>query len=440
LRPGVLLYNPISNEGHLDSWHLLFIETFLIAGWNVVPVSTDPLGMRSKLEGKGLWDHPQLIWPKYSEKARSGLLSKVVDLYQRVHRKVNYLFESTEQRTQRKLAARFLDPQTFKDCVDDVLASHESDVSLVFNMYVDGYLAQSPNWKQTVFLRKSPETGFQEILWTGLCITPEQLQQDDQTVPAYYALPQLRGMCFLEENAKQAHQNYFPDKLFAFLPDITESNLPVHPDPLATHIKKEAAGRKIVFLGGSIGKQKNLSRWIELIFNADPQKWYFVQIGRINHNNLSIQDKLALKTLEKREPENLFAHSEYLPDEASFNAIISESDVIFAVYRDFFRSSNMLSKAAYFEKPILVSAGCLMGERVTKYRIGLAVAPDSTSEIQAGLDAVTQIEGLNANFANYRSVFSRKEFDRALIDFATDCVERSSPLRPAVIPATSAHD
>ena len=151
MRPGVLLYNPISNEGHLDSWHLLFIETFLIAGWNVVPVSTDPLGMRSKLEGKGLWDHPQLIWPKYSEKARSGLLSKVVDLCRRIHKKVNYLFESTEQRTQRNLAARFLDLQTFKDCVDNVLANHESDVSLVFNMYVDGYLAQSPHWKQTIF-------------------------------------------------------------------------------------------------------------------------------------------------------------------------------------------------------------------------------------------------------------------------------------------------
>ena len=81
-----------------------------------------------------------------------------------------------------------------------------------------------------------------------------------------------------------------------------------------------------------------------------------------------------------------------------------------------------------------------MGERVTKYRIGLAVAPDSASEIQAGLDAVTQIEGLKANFANYRSVFSRKEFDRALIDFATGCVERSSPLGLAVVPAASAHD
>jgi hypothetical protein len=121
----------------------------------------------------------------------------------------------------------------------------------------------------------------------------------------------------------------------------------------------------------------------------------------------------------------LYIHADYLPDETSFNAILAGADIIFAVYRDFYRSSNMLSKAAYFEKPILVSSGCLMGERVARYGIGLAVASNSASEILAGLDATLRIDDLQLKFAAYRAVFNRVEFDRNLMNFATGCLQQS---------------
>jgi hypothetical protein len=121
----------------------------------------------------------------------------------------------------------------------------------------------------------------------------------------------------------------------------------------------------------------------------------------------------------------LYIHAEYLPDETSFNAILAGADVIFAVYRDFYRSSNMLSKAAYFEKPILVSAGCLMGERVAKYGIGLTVTSTSASEILTCLDTALHIDDLKSKFAAYRAVFNRGEFDRSLMSFATRCLQQS---------------
>jgi len=424
-RPGVLLYNPISNEGHLDSWHVLFIETFLTAGWKVVPVSTDPQGLRLKLERKGLWQHPQLVWPKGLEEASSSLFKNAFGLCRRGFRKLSQLFDSTEQRTQRALAARFLDPQAFKNDVDRALAQHGSDIGLILNMYVDGYLAQSPSWKGAVFTESASSDILQTIPWAGLCITPERLGENQQTTPDCYALAQYRGTCFLQEDATQAYQHSFPDKNFAFLPDITDTDLPTEPNALAIKIKQRAAGRKIVFLGGSIGKQKNLVQWANLICNADPKKWYFVQIGRISHNNLSKEDEQALAILDQRKPENLYIHAEYLPDETSFNAILADADIIFAVYRDFYRSSNMLSKAAYFEKPILVSAGCLMGERVARYGIGLAVASTSAPEILAGLDATLHIDDLKSKFAAYRAVFNRGEFDRSLMSFATRCLQQS---------------
>ena len=66
----------------------------------------------------------------------------------------------------------------------------------------------------------------------------------------------------------------------------------------------------------------------------------------------------------------------------------------------------MLSKAAYFEKPILVAAGQLMGKRVEHYKIGLAVAQDSASSMYQGLLALDGIENIKDNFGLYRQDFN----------------------------------
>ena len=57
----ILVYNPISNEGHLDSWHVLFVDMLRQAGWRVIAVSTDPRALRAKLLAKGLEPSDALI-------------------------------------------------------------------------------------------------------------------------------------------------------------------------------------------------------------------------------------------------------------------------------------------------------------------------------------------------------------------------------------------
>jgi len=275
-----------------------------------------------------------------------------------------------------------------------------------------------------VFSEAKDSAATASIPWAGLCITPENLsdQQDSQKLPKYYQLAGYQGTCFLDEALLESYRTHYPTKHFEFLPDITETDLPTTPNPLALDIKRQAAGRKIVFMGGSIGKQKNLARWVDVVLTLDPTQWYFVQIGRINLNNLTPADEQALVLLKQRQPANLYIHADYLPDETVFNAIIEVSDVIFAVYRDFYRSSNMLSKAAYFEKPILVADRCLMGDRVTKYEIGLAVPADNAECIQVGLASLLKLEGLATKFANYRADFNSSEFSRRLDTFAKNCL------------------
>jgi glycosyltransferase involved in cell wall biosynthesis len=234
------------------------------------------------------------------------------------------------------------------------------------------------------------------------------------------------GTCLLEDALLVGYQARWPDKQFAYLPDVTETGLPAQPTALATEIKKLAAGRKIVFMGGSIGKQKNIARWLELIQQADSTNWYFVQCGRINKNNLTGEDASAFAVVQSSPPNNLYMHTDYIADELVFNEIISVADFIFAVYKDFFRSSNMLSKAAYFEKPILVANQCLMGDRVKRYGIGLAVPADDTQAIHQGLTALVELPNLSANFSVYRQDFNQDILQKRLICFVEGCLSQAA--------------
>lgn len=449
-RDGILLYNPISNEGHLDSWHVLFIEAFLNAGWAVLAMTSDLTGLQHKLTQKGLLDHQALNLYSISsetiatEAQHSGLFKRLKKIAKWLEtksnlklgqglRKLKGVFQSTEEREHTALALKYLDPQLFSDQVNQVLGQHSKQVSVVFNMHVDAYMPSSSAWQQFGFASPIP--------WMSLCITPDQLltlQADINTLAPYYSKADYRGTCFLNEALLDRYRVRWPDKQFEYLPDITETALPAQPTPLAAQIKQRAAGRQIVFMGGSIGKQKNLAQWVKLIQQADAAQWYFVQLGRLNHNNLTTEDSAALATLQTTAPQNLYSHDAYLPDELAFNDVISVADVIFAVYKDFYRSSNMLSKAAYFEKPILVASNCLMGTRVTQYGIGLAVAADDSQAIHQGLVDLVQLKNLAANFAAYRQDFNQHALQHKLVGFVRACLVDWPPTRSSLATPPSA--
>jgi hypothetical protein len=446
----VVLYNPISNEGHLDSWHVLFIKLLSQAGQAVIALSPDPVSLIQKLQAQGLEQTEALVvlgtagmpstslsgtaplsiaraawlrwqalndkalyqrtWYRAPVQALDFLLKAAHSFYRQARQprvqssiltNTNTITQESYQGTKNKSQAILKEPPSattleskqFYDQVNQVLRLYPGQVNAVFNMYVDAYPTDQSTWINFAFWQDTP--------WFGLCISPTPLP-----TAGYYNVPSYRGTCFLDETVCAAYQQHMPERVFEYLPDIADTNLPGQVTPLAKQILERAANRKIVFMGGSIGKQKNLARWFELIALANPKDWFFVQIGRLNHNNLLPEDQLALANIVKHPLENLWIQPEYLIDERQFNEVIALSSVIFAVYRDFARSSNMLSKAAYFEKPILVAAGLLMGKRVEHYQIGLAVDQDSASSMYQGLLALDSIENIKDNFGLYRQDFN----------------------------------
>ncbi|HEU5408921.1 MAG TPA: hypothetical protein VFU48_14225, partial [Nitrospira sp.] len=261
----------------------------------------------------------------------------------------------------------------------------------LFNMYLDTYKTGAEAWRQFATICRLP--------WGGIRFAPP----GPPPCEGYYSLSTLGGVCFLDETICRAYSASLPEKYFQYLPDITSGELPEHPCLMAEEIICRAAGRKIVFLGGTIVGKKNIAQWSELIARADARRWFFVQVGEIHGNTFSPEDTAAFERLVADPPENLLLHTHYLSDEREFNAIIRMADIIFAVYRNFRNSSNMLGKAACFEKPILVSDGCLMGDRVCHYGIGLAVPHDDVQAMVCALEKLTKDPVPPQNFAACRA-------------------------------------
>ena len=174
-------------------------------------------------------------------------------------------------------------------------------------------------------------------------------------------------------------------------------------------------------MGGTIGKSKNLAQWYDLIQVADASRWYFVQIGEVLRDNLSEEDINALQNIEANHPENLYRHAEYLSQEQDFNAVIQAADIVFAVYRDFKISSNMLGKAARFKKPLVVADDYLMGERVRRYQIGYTALQDDAAGMLQALNRCIDRPPHLCSFQAYEADNSPTAFKEKLFAFLEDC-------------------
>ncbi len=409
--PTILIYNPISGHGHLDSWNALFVSLLLKANWRVIAATPDKADLIARLEIKGQADAPNLQVLDWAVSPRT-LSERVWGRVYRVFKPFLNPFFGSGQATNHH-DPRFLNPDDFAKRLRVFRRQCRWSPAMVFNMYMDMYPTARQSWQLFDSGRSLP--------WAGIRFVPTVDGSE-----GYYHLPSFAGMCFLDEGVRDQYRQTTPGKQFAYLPDITESKVPETPTPLLIEIKQRARGRKIVFLGGTLGGNKNLARWYQLIAAMDSEQWFFVQVGEMFENTLTEEDVRELAKIKVQCPENLFIKLAYLPDEAHFNEIMQASDVIFAVYRDFKISSNMPGKAAAFDKPVVVASGHLMGQRVLQYDIGMTVGQDDVPAMQAALnELIKNPDARRDNFQAYRQDFSLEALGHHFIEFLTDCINNS---------------
>lgn len=231
----------------------------------------------------------------------------------------------------------------------------------------------------------------------------------------------LRSVAVLDEGAVKPMSRIVGNKEVVIFPDLTNEQVPAPGEDesgLANKIKSFARGRPIVCLVGDLRPSKGFEDLTWAAQNESMQDVVFFLGGGLSPE--LADSRYQKMKLDWANMENVFTHFCALTD-TQINAVMSISDLTYAAYRDFPNSSNMLTKVASLKKPIIVSDGYLMAERVREYALGEVVAEGDHDEI------TRTIEGMLAD-GYAADLQSRARWDEyhALhsVDRLPDCFEK----------------
>jgi glycosyltransferase involved in cell wall biosynthesis len=265
--------------------------------------------------------------------------------------------------------------------------------------------------------------------WTGLYFAPRHLRRG-QSYPllrhsfldpcAILHSSNCTSVAVLDEGiAKQIEQQI--RKPTIVFPDFTDAETsPKLDSAILPAILEQARGRKIIGLLGVLAKRKGVLTLIEIAQRSIDRNHFFIFIGQLDRISFSEQELLRLTSFIASNPDNCYFHLERVASEAEFNAAIEICNILFAAYDEFPHSSNLLTKAAIYKKPIIVNEEGCMGERVRNYRLGATVSDrDIEQHLQAIdylLDRHNSFTELQPKFDEYRELHSIFNLRRQLAE------------------------
>lgn len=309
----------------------------------------------------------------------------------------------------------------------DTLAAAEATcglrADLVYFPYLDSYLRFLPFPAIPRFLLNRP--------WSGLYLRNHHHGEAPSLKKSLRLLAKgdallrsdfCRGIGVLDERFIPAMETPGGIRITAY-PDVTQTDLPTDPYPLALEIQRKAAGRTIV---GMIGLERRKG-FLTLLRTAKLARevglaCYFVCAGKIHLAEFTAAEQAEIQLLSEGIPNLHFDPAAgRIPSEADYNSLFGTFRIAWAAYEGFEGSSGTLGKAAAFETPCLATAGECVGSRVETYCLGLTIQEGNASQALAALTrlvARTDLQGnpLSPRFADYREHHSQQRLDRILAD------------------------
>jgi len=246
--------------------------------------------------------------------------------------------------------------------------------------------------------------------WSGLYLHARSFRMPGSPIPFFGGLPcpekiftlkSLRSVAVLDEQAVTPLRRLTGGKLVVAFPDPTEVQLPAKSDPawgLANKMLEFARGRPVVSLVGHLQRTKGLEEFTRAAQDESLRGMVFFLAGEVSWNEIGPESRVAMLSAWEQLP-NVFTHLQRVTDERALNAAMASSDIIFAAYTDFPNSSGILSKAAVFERPVIVSDGYLMAERTRTYQLGEVVKERDVEAIKA---ALRRLGGLDPAAGRFR--------------------------------------
>lgn len=205
-------------------------------------------------------------------------------------------------------------------------------------------------------------------------------------------------------------------KKTAFLPETTSVEVADPPPDLVRHISERKGGLIVVGLLGAIGPRKGIDLLAGVLRNFNTEGFLFVVAGPCDPNEFPASLRNFL-TNEICNYSNVIFSPHSIPSEPEFNAIIKACDILYCAYKGHLHSSNVISKAAAFGKPVLVSGGELMAKRVVEYRLGI-VLPERSAK--ACIDALRKM-GSSMYFREFQET---SKFSQYMEDHSFESLQR----------------
>jgi glycosyltransferase involved in cell wall biosynthesis len=268
---------------------------------------------------------------------------------------------------------------------------------------------------------------FLALPWSGLYIRPATVRNGSAFFDERRVTPQvdrisdddrLKGLAILDEGIREAFERRVRRPTVVF-PDFTDERLPASGEPsqLAQRLRAFAGNRPIVGMFGHLQRSKGLTTFCAAAQNAMLAGLCFAIVGEIDWLDFTADERHALQKCLAESP-NVWTHLARVPEEPQLNALIAECAVLFASYINFPHSSNILTKAAVLRKPIVVSDGLLMAERVRRFRLGEVVPQDDPDAVCTAILKIVQdvdrwIETRQPAWESYRQEHSFRALESA---------------------------
>lgn len=278
-----------------------------------------------------------------------------------------------------------------------VLKKTKQPYDLVFFMSLDQMVYDSPRgWMNKLFAYWIAQAF--PWKWTGLLfdLGPVKGKAYQSTI---FNAKNCTGIFSLDEYQAKDITNTLGKPCTA-LPDVTNDVSPNMDWEVIKEIQEKANGRAIVSLLGALQRRKGLLPYLKAIHQNTNEQLFFVLAGKLYKEGFSEEEWKEVNQLIELLPSNAYTYLAHIPDEATFNALVKQSSVIYAAYINFPNSSGLVSKAALYHKPIIVSKGFLMDKKVNQYQTGISIPQENSHEI---VRAIEQLSSQNIKESSHEN-------------------------------------
>ncbi len=245
--------------------------------------------------------------------------------------------------------------------------------------------------------------------WSGIYFNPApyRLKQLKLNVDPKFLEPDYLfksencvGVCVLDRFITESLRSRVYKKVIVF-PEISNVQANKNDSLYKKQIEEMAKSRIVVGLLG-VENNEGITALIRLIKRVDIDKYFFVFAGRLDFASMSEEQRQEVEQFMEHHEQNVLFLLQSLTDE-QINQLYKEIDISYLYFYNYVSSNHLLTKAAYYKKPVLANKDFCVGDTVKKFKIGLSVNGKMEESVSA-LEFL-RLERLDFN------VFDKEAFD-----------------------------